>query len=264
MTLTGKLIERTENLPRDRKSLNVWFRHLYQTNIDVASFIDTYVYDSLNLFSAFEILNADKEMQKSVSDIFSKIKLFELLKGITLEYWLIGDVFILGVLDLQRVNWEYFVVLNPDQVEVRRYNLLNKFYYELIPDDFIKKLVLEKTPEYQYLELKQNAPEIIQAVTNGRNIPIDNAHITHLKHMPVPYGFYGQPLLKSFLTKLISEDKSVHRDLQNFLGDLCSKRIYAFKNLIEDFVNEKIINPMAETNEWKKVPVFHIPAKSSD
>lgn len=190
-------------LPRDRKQTNVWLRHFYMTEALPAAIIDLYA--SLPI-TGYKIICSNPYYKKYIEDMVKRLHLRTLLQGISLEFWQIGDVFIMGELDVEKSDWKRFVVLNPDQVEVQTNMLISEPHYEMIPDDNIRKLVHEQQPREQYFQLQAYAPEVIQAVRAGRNIPIDPAHITHLKHMPVPYGVYGTPLLKRIFKTLMYKE----------------------------------------------------------
>jgi len=190
-------------LPRDRKQVNLWCRHFYQTEALPASIIDLYA--SLPI-TAYKVNCPNPYYKKYTEDMLKRLKLRTSLQGISSEYWTLGDVFIMGELDIDKKDWKRFVVLNPDQVEVQMNMLISEAHFELIPDDNLRKLVHEQQPKEQYLQLKAYAPEVIQAVRAGRNIPIDNSHITHLKHMPVPYGVYGIPLMKRIFKTLMYKE----------------------------------------------------------
>jgi hypothetical protein len=144
--------------------------------------------------------------RKYCEDLLKRIKTRELLQGVSLEFWKIGDVFILGELDEQQSDWKRFVVIDPDQVEVKTNMLASEPYFEMIPNDNLKRLVFDQEPRQQYLEMKRYAPDIITAVRGGKNVPLDAAHITHLKHTPTPYGTYGIPLMKRVFKTLMYKE----------------------------------------------------------
>lgn len=190
-------------LPRDRKQVNVWVRHFYETEAIPAAVIDLYA--SLPI-TDWSVECSNPHYRKYCEDMLKRIKIRELLQGISLEYWKIGDVFIMGELDEEKSDWKRFVILNPDYLEVKANMLLAESYYEMIPDENLKRLIFDQEPRQQYNELKMYAPDVIMAVRAGKNVPIDNAHITHLKHTPTPYGTYGIPLLKRVFKTLMYKE----------------------------------------------------------
>jgi hypothetical protein len=131
-----------------------------------------------------------------MEDMVHRLKLREVLQGIALEFFMLGDVFILSELDDDHKTWKRLVLLNPDQIEVRRNVLADEPVIEMIPDEDIKRIVYDQQPPELYKYFATFLPDVIRAVKSGKNIPIDPAHITHMKHMPTPYGVYGTPLLK--------------------------------------------------------------------
>jgi len=190
-------------LPRDRKQINVWCRHFYNTEAIPAAVIDLYA--SLPI-TAWTIESANPHVRKFIEDMCTRLKLREILQGIALEYFMIGDVFVMAELDESHKTWKRLVPLNPDQVEVRRNVLADTPVIELIPDDDIKKIVFDRNPRELYEYFRMFLPDVVQAVKAGKNIPIDPAHITHLRHMPTPYGVYGTPILKRIFKTLMYKE----------------------------------------------------------
>ncbi|CAM6032156.1 unnamed protein product [Sphagnum compactum] len=168
-----------------------------------AAVIDLYA--SLPI-TAWTIECENPHVRKFMEDMCKRLKLREILQGIALEYFMIGDVFVMAELDEEHKTWKRLVPLNPDQVEVRRNVLADTPVIELIPDDDIKKIVFDRNPRELYDYFRMFLPDVVQAVKAGKNIPIDPAHITHLRHMPTPYGVYGTPLLKRIFKTLMYKE----------------------------------------------------------
>ena len=77
-------------LPRDRKQINVWCRHFFQT--------EAIPNMAVGLYSTLPITNYTVEctnphVRKFMEDMLERLKLREVLQGISLEYYMIGDVF---------------------------------------------------------------------------------------------------------------------------------------------------------------------------
>lgn len=229
-------------LPRDRKQVNVWCRHFYETEAIPAAVIDLYA--SLPI-TDWSIECPNPFYRKYCEDMLKRLKIRELLQGISLEYWKIGDVFILGELDEEKCDWKRFVVIDPDQVEVKTNMLASEPYYEMIPNDNLKRLVFDQEPRQQYLEMKTYAPDIIMAVRAGKNVPLDAAHITHLKHTPTPYGTYGVPLLKRVFKTLMY--KEMIRRAQFTIAERYVMPLKIFKlGTVEELPDQAEIDMMQE------------------
>jgi len=195
--------ESSLQLPRDRLQLNVYLRHYYQTEPFVAAAID--LYSDLPI-TGYTIECSDPVIKKFFEDMCKRIKILDVLHGIALEYYMIGDVFIMNELDHENKTWKRLVVLNPDQVTVRRDPLIDTPVINLIPDKNIKDIVFDRKPIEMYESLLNFAPEVIQAVNAGQNIPLNPEMTTHLRHKPTPYGIYGNPLLKRVLKTLMYKE----------------------------------------------------------
>ena len=190
-------------LPRNRQSLSVYARHYYQTEALVAACIDLYADLSI---TGWTIVCGNPHVRKFVEDMLDRLKMQEVLSGIALEYYMIGDVFIMNELDENNKTWKRLVVLNPDQVEVRRNPLIDIPVIELIPDMNLKEIIFDKKPKELYDYFVQFMPEVIKAVKNSQNIPLHPAHVSHIKFKPTPYGVYGNPLMKRIFKTLMYKE----------------------------------------------------------
>ena len=135
-------------------------------------------------------------VKKFFEDMCKHLKMLELLHGVALEYFLIGDVFPMAELDEEKKTWKRVVLINPDFVDVRRNMLAGEPVIEIIPDEDLKKIIWEQQPRETYEYFKQFLPDVIQAVKQGKNIQVNPDNITHLRHKPIPYNVYGMSLLK--------------------------------------------------------------------
>jgi hypothetical protein len=178
-------------------------RPFYDTEAIPAAVIDLYA--ALPI-TGYEIECENPHVRKFMQDMVKRLKLRELLQGVALEYFKIGDVFVMGELDEEHKTWKRFVVLNPDQIEVRRNPLADEPVVEMIPDEDIKRIVYDRQPPELYKYFVQFLPDVVRAVKDGKNVPIDPAHISHFKHMPTPYGVYGTPLLKRIFKTLMYKE----------------------------------------------------------
>src|ERR1700733_2726326 len=191
------------SLPRDRKQINVWCRHFVQTEAIPAAVIDLYSYLPI---TGYSIECTNPYVKKFFEDMCERIDIRKILQYISYEYWIISDVFCMGELDQEKKTWKRFVVLNPDQIEVRRNVLADTPIIEMVPDDDMKKIIFDHEPKELYSYFQTYLPEVIMAVRKGENIPIDPAHITHFRHNPTPYGVYGTPLLKRIFKTLMYKE----------------------------------------------------------
>jgi len=175
-------------------------RHFYETEPYPATCID--------LYSTLPINGYTIECENPyIEDFFIRmckdLDLLNVLRGISLEYWKIGDVFPMGELDDELGIWKRFVLLNPDFVDVKRNPLADHPIIELIPDEELKKIVFEREPIDLYNYFMDYLPDVINAVKKGSNIRLDYTCVSHIRHMPSPYGVYGTPLLKRVFKTLM-------------------------------------------------------------
>lgn len=178
-------------------------RHFYNTEAIPAAVIDLYA--SLPI-TGYKIECQNPHVRKSMEDMIKRLKIRKICQGIALEYFMIGDVFVLSELDDEHKTWKRLVILNPDQIEVRRNVLADEPVIEMIPDQELQRIIFDQQPPELYQYFRTFLPDVIKAVKAGKNIPIDPSHITHFKHMPTPYGVYGTPLLKRIFKTLMYKE----------------------------------------------------------
>jgi len=187
-------------MPRDRKQSYYWCRHFYETEPYVAGCVDFYSQLSVN---KFYIESENKEVESFFDDMFEEVNLFKLLKDIAFEYWKLGDVFPMAELNTETKRWNRITLLNPDFVEVRKHSLADEPMIEFIPDDELKRIVFERDPREMYDDLMDSAPELVECIRRGINIPINPDCIAHIRHAGTRYAIYGTPFLKRVFKSLM-------------------------------------------------------------
>ncbi len=157
--------------------------------------------------------------------VIDKLKLNEVFKQVSSEYFMLGDVFVHTNISCpvchgsaidpetgERCNHpkgmiNRIVILNPDWIEVQQTSLSKDPAIVMIPDEDLKNIVRYKSPPQIYEQIPDRIKELVIA---GKPIPLSNNTTSHLKHMPVPYDTYGNSLIRrlfmtlAYKTKLMS------------------------------------------------------------
>jgi very-short-patch-repair endonuclease len=204
-------------IPSKRKEQYQWARFFFENEPKVGAAIQFYTEYPLQ---GFELQCGDIKIKKYFEQLVKKLDLEYWLPLISSEYFMLGDVFPFlgieckkcggtGVLEGERCDHEggtfnKIVVLNPDWIEVKKSPLDDEPYIQLIPDEELKRVVMDKFP----LEMYNRIPNHLrQMIISGQPIPLSNRAAYHLKHMPAPYGTYGSSIIRRLFKILAYKDR---------------------------------------------------------
>ncbi len=203
-----------------RREIYQWCRFFYENEPKVAAAIDFYSRFPMN---GFDLECKDRKiLQWFERHVVKKLNLNEQFKMISSEYFMLGDVFIhtdvqceqcqgrgVDVETGQRCNhaggtFKSLKVLNPDWMEVQQSILAEEPAIVMVPDEELKRIVFYKQPKNIYDSIPDNVKKL---VIQNKPIPMSNRTISHLRHMPVPYGTYGSSLIRRLFTTLAYKTK---------------------------------------------------------
>lgn len=204
-------------IPSKRNEIYQWARFFFENEPKVGAGIQFY---SEFPMQGFELQCSNNKIKKYYERLVKKLKLEYWLPLISAEYFMLGDVFPFvsvnctvcggsGVADGKQCNHpggtlSKLVVLNPDWIEVKQNVLADEPFVQLIPDEDLKRIVMDKFP----FEVYNRIPEAFRAmIIAGQPIPLSNRSVTHIKHMPAPYGTYGTSLIRRLFKTLAYKDR---------------------------------------------------------
>jgi len=152
----------------------------------------------------------------------SKLNINENFKMMSSEYFMLGDVFVHTDIACpvcggsgidpgtgDRCNHpggtiKSIKILNPDWMEVQQSILAEEPTIVMVPDEELKRIVFYKQPKNIYDSIPNAVKKL---VIQNKPIPMSNRTISHIKHMPVPYGTYGSSLIRRLFTTLAYKTK---------------------------------------------------------
>ena len=205
-----------------RREIYQWCRFFYENEPKVAAAIDFYSRFPMN---GFKLDCKDHQIwryyhKKVVPP--SKLDMNENFKMMSSEYFMLGDVFVHtdiacpvcggGGVDPGTGdkcnhpggNIKGIKILNPDWMEVQQSILAEEPTIVMVPDEELKRIVFYKQPKNIY----DSIPDAVKKlVIQNKPIPMSNRTISHIKHMPVPYGTYGSSLIRRLFTTLAYKTK---------------------------------------------------------
>jgi hypothetical protein len=191
------------NLPRDRVTQNAWNRVFYDTH--------PIVRNSINLHASYpiskiNIVCKDKKIQNFFLEMAEKINLYDVVYGVALEFWKLGEAFPYAELEPSTGMWKRISILNPDYIYVEGAVIGDQTIISLRPDAALQRLINSNNP--RDLQIKRRLPDyIVDYVKKGQNIPLDNFNISHLKLLSSPYDIRGTSIIVSCYKDLMLYDK---------------------------------------------------------
>jgi len=204
-------------IPSKRLEISQWCRFFYENEPKVASAIDFYSYFPM---SDWEHECRDRKV-KIYFDAFKKrLNLTKWCRLISHEIHLLGDCFPFAeiscdichgsgsvgdmICDHGGGTIKRLIILNPDYVDVHSSPLSPDPIVALRPDEELINMVQRKTPGHEKL-----SPAVIQLVSSGQPIRLDNRNVSHLKYGESGYSRYGVGMVRrlfpilSYKTKLM-------------------------------------------------------------
>lgn len=210
-------------LPRDRRELNQWCRHFYATDPIIRNAIDLHTRYPL---SKFDIRCPYPKIRSFFEDLAERTNLHEIMLGIGLEYWKIGEVFPEAELDKTKGVWTNIYIHNPDYIDVKDMPFLQEPLIMLIPDDETRRII--KSPNQDDIAIRsQIDPEVIEYVMTGQNIPLNNFNVSFVVNKASPYDKRGTSQLECLFKDLMLRDK--YREAQYVIADAHVTPLKIFK-----------------------------------
>lgn len=202
-----------------------WARLFYSTHDLIPLLIDIY--------SKFPLVGLEfKSKDPQIKDFYESMFMDGLdydtfLQDLGREYFISGEVNSLAHFDETLGVWSAEEILNPDAIGVSKSMFQDKERVQLLVKDLVETLrassststddettrseKLEKNWEYQ--QILENYPEIVEAANNDDGLDISDALISRIVNKVQPWDLRGTPhLLRSFRTLLMEESLNAAQD----------------------------------------------------
>lgn len=203
-----------------RREVYTWNRFFVENEPKVAAAINFYSQFPMN---GFDLECTNRKIREYYKHhVAKRLRLNEMFKMISFEYFSLGDVFIYmdvecpvchgssvdpetgEVCNHPNGSFKRLVVLNPDWIEVQQSVIASEPVIYMMPDEELKRIVFYKQPRAIYEKIPNSIKE---KVIQNQPIPLSNRNTSHLKHMPCPYGTYGTSLTRRLFTTLAYKTK---------------------------------------------------------
>ena len=191
------------NLPRDRVTMNAWNRIFYDTHPIVRNAINLHASYPI---SKINITCKSKKVQDFFVEMAERIDLYNIVYGVSLEFWKMGEAIPYAELDKKTGTWKRITILNPDYVHIKKSVIGDQTVVSLRPDAALQRVISSNAPSD--VALKRRIPRhILDYVKKGQNIPLDSFNASHLKLLSSPYDIRGTSIIVGVYKDLMLYDK---------------------------------------------------------
>jgi hypothetical protein len=190
-----------------RHKLHKWLRLYALTHDLVGLLIDIYTRFPL---SGMRLTSPDNKLTTVYEDIFLDdyaLDYSEFLVQLGREYWLVGEAFPQGSFNENLGTWEYEDFINPEDIVIENFPLLDERQLKIMPPDYLKRLVSTRSPSDAYKILETRYPEWLDPIRRGEAVPISKVLLKQVANYADPWSDHGTPILLRGLRTLIHEEK---------------------------------------------------------
>lgn len=188
-----------------RHKLHKWMRLYYATHYLVPILIDIFTRFPL---VGMELECKDPEIKKIYEGIFlENLNYEDFLVALGREFWLCGEAFPLGSFDEDLGVWEHEELINPEDVVINNFPLLNTQQLKIVPPDYLRRIAQTKNPAREWYMLQENYEDLIPYLLKGEHIPISPVMFRQVANKLNHWDDHGTPILLRGLRTLLHEEK---------------------------------------------------------
>lgn len=202
-------------LPKSRQEVLKWARIFFNLEPLIQAGVKMH---AMYPFSKFDIITPDA----SVTDFYremafnSEFNLYNFILAASLSYRKFGEAVMFGNMSSSKggdgkdyYKWSKFILLEPELVEVKQDVWGGTPQYELIPTEDMKKsaeqILKGDDPNLQALR-ESIPPAILNALKQGKNIPLDPDHVSLIADITDPSATRGTSPIQCCFKILIYQD----------------------------------------------------------
>lgn len=188
-----------------RHKLHKWLRLYYATHYLVPILIDIFTRFPL---VGMHVEDSDPALVKFYEELFlDKLDYPNFFVSMGREYWLVGESFALGSFDEDLGVWEHEELLNPEDVVIKNFPLLDSSQMYIVPPNYLTDLARKKSPAREYKMLEMQYAELIPYLLKNEHIPISNVLLRQVANKLTDWDDHGTPILLRGLRTLMHEEK---------------------------------------------------------
>jgi hypothetical protein len=188
-----------------RHKLHKWLRLYYATHYLVPILVD--------IFTRFPLVGMELEHKDPlIKEIYDDLFLDQLdyetfLVSLGREFFLVGEAFPLGSFDEDLGIWEHEELINPEDVVIDNFPLLDTQQLKIVPPDYLRRIAQTQSPPREWFMLQQQYEDLIPYLLKGEHIPISPVMIRQVANKLNDWDDHGTPMLLRGLRTLLHEEK---------------------------------------------------------
>lgn len=204
---------------KERLTIRQWTRAFYATHYLVSLCVDAYC--------RFPIQGMEFTCKDPALTKFYEQQFFEMLDYETFlidfgrEFWTVGEVNGLANFNESLGVWDAEEIINPDDLQVRYSPFERDWRYKLKVPQYLKELQDDQTTRWEYDLLREEYPEIIQAIQKDEGLDVSNVLLKRVVNKMSPWDIYGTPHMLRTFEQLMMEQSL------NAAQDAVADRLYA-------------------------------------
>ncbi len=204
---------------KERLTIRQWTRAFYATHYLVSLCVDAYCRFPIQ---GMEFSCKDPEIKK-----FYEQQFFDMLNYDTFliefgrEFWTVGEVNGLANFNESLGVWDAEEIINPDDLQVRYSPFERDWRYKLKVPQYLKDLQNDQNTRWEYDLLREEYPEIIQAIQKDEGLDVSNVLLKRVVNKMTPWDIYGTPHMLRTFEQLLMEQSL------NAAQDAVADRLYA-------------------------------------
>lgn len=188
-----------------RHKLHKWLRLYYATHYLVPILVDIFTRFPL---VGLELEHEDPDLVEIYSDMFlNELQYEDFLVSLGREVWLVGEAFPLGSFVDTLGIWEHESLINPEDVVIDNFPLLDSQQLKIVPPDYLRRIAQTKTPPREWYQLQQNYGDLLPYLLKGEHIPMSPVVMKQVANKMNDWDDHGTPILLRGLRTLLHEEK---------------------------------------------------------
>jgi hypothetical protein len=188
-----------------RHKLHKWLRLYYATHYLVPILVDIFTRFPL---VGMELQHEDTALKDVYEEIFlNQLQYEDFLVSLGREVWLVGEAFPLGSFVSTLGIWEHEGLLNPEDVVIDNFPLLDSQQLKIVPPDYLRRIVQTQTPAREWYQIQQNYEDLIPYLLKGEHIPMSPVVLRQVANKLNDWDDHGTPILLRGLRTLLHEEK---------------------------------------------------------
>jgi hypothetical protein len=188
-----------------RHKLHKWLRLYYATHYLVPILVDIFTRFPL---VGMELDSKDSSLKGFYEDLFfNQLNYGDFLVSLGREFWVVGEAYPLGSFDEDLGVWEREELINPEDIVVQNFPMLDSQQLKIKPPDYLKNIARTRSPSREYKILETQYEDLLPYLKRGDNIPVSPVLIKQIANKLTDWDDHGTPILLRGLRTLLHEEK---------------------------------------------------------